>query len=162
MNRTAILYGSSTGITERAAKQTLKLLNADIYNVADNHVEELKTYDNLIFGVSTWDIGDLQDDWESFFPELENTDLNGKTCAIFGLGDAASYPDIFVDGIGTIYTAIENKGCKIVGFVATDGYDYIASTAEIEGEFAGLPLDEDNESNLTTERIDKWVERLKE
>lgn len=161
MNKTAIFYGSSTGNTESVAKQIAKQLNADVFDVADNPVEELKKYENLILGTSTWGIGDLQDDWDNFISELENTDLNEKVCAIFGLGDGASYADSFVDGIGTIYKAIENKGCKIAGFVDTAGYDYEASTAEINGKFIGLPLDEDNESNLTNERIDKWVELLK-
>jgi flavodoxin I len=161
MNNTAIFYGSSTGNTEGVAKQIAKLLNADVFDVADNPVEELKNYENIILGTSTWGIGDLQDDWDSFLPELKDIDLSGKVCAIFGLGDGASYGDSFVDAIGTIYHAIEGKGCKIVGFVDTAGYDYEASTAEIDGKFVGLPLDEDNESNLANERIEKWVEQLK-
>jgi flavodoxin I len=161
MNKTAIFYGSSTGNTESAAKQIAKLINADVFDVADNPVEEINKYENLIFGASTWGIGDLQDDWDSFISELENADLSGKVIALFGLGDGVSYADSFVDGIGTIYRVIENKGCKIAGFVETTGYDYEASTAEINGKFVGLPLDEDNESNLTNERIDKWVEQLK-
>lgn len=160
MNKIAIFYGSSTGNTESAAKQIAKLLNADIFDVADKPVKELQNYENLIFGTSTWGIGDLQDDWDSFISECENTDLSGKTCAIFGLGDSASYADSFVDGIGAIYKAIENKGCKIVGFVDTAGYDYEASTAEINEKFVGLPLDEDNEDKLTNERVNKWVEQL--
>lgn len=162
MNKIAIFYGSSTGNAESAAKQIAKLLNADIFDVADNPVKELQNYENLIFGTSTWGIGDLQDDWDSFLPELKNIDLSGKVCAIFGLGDCDSYADSFVNGIGTIYRAIENKGCKIVGFVGTSGYDYEASTAEVNGKFIGLPLDEDNEDNLTNERVNKWVTQLKE
>ncbi|MDX9776874.1 MAG: flavodoxin, partial [Petrimonas sp.] len=30
------------------------------------------------------------------------------------------------------------------------------------GVFVGLPLDEDNDADLTDERIEKWVESLKE
>jgi len=161
MNKIAIFYGSSTGNTERVAKQIAKLLNADVFDVADNPIEELKNYQNLIFGTSTWGIGDLQDDWDNFITKLEKANLSGKVCAIFGLGDGDSFSDSFVDGIGTIYKAIENKGCNVVGFVGTDGYSYEASIAEINGNFVGLPLNEDNESNLTNERIDKWVEQLK-
>jgi len=161
MNKTAIFYGSSTGNTESAAKQIAKMLEADTFNVADNPIDQLGKYNNIIFGVSTWGVGDLQDDWEEFVSELENADLSGKVIALFGLGDADAYPDTFVDGIGTIYQAIQNKGCKVVGFVNTTGYDYEASTAETDGKFVGLPLDEDNESNLTDERIDKWVDQLK-
>ena len=161
MNKTAIFYGSSTGNTESIAKQLAEMLEADTFDVADNPIEQLEIYENLIFGASTWGVGDLQDDREEFISELENADLNGKVCAIFGLGDSASYPDNFVDGIGIIYQAIKNKECKIVGFVDTIGYDYASSTAETDGKFVGLPLDEDNESKLTDVRIDKWVEQLK-
>ncbi len=161
MKKTAIFYGSSTGNTESVAKQIAELLNADVFDVANNPIEELKNYQNLIFGTSTWGIGDLQDDWDSFISTLEKTDLSGKTCAIFGLGDSSTYSDSFVDGIGTIYKAIENKGCKIVGFVDTTGYDYEESKAEIDEKFVGLPLDENNESNLTKDRINKWVEQIK-
>ncbi|MEA3317594.1 MAG: flavodoxin domain-containing protein, partial [Bacteroidota bacterium] len=69
MNKIAIFYGSSTGNTESAAKQIAKLLNADIFDVADKPVKELQNYENLIFGTSTWGIGDLQDDWDSFISE---------------------------------------------------------------------------------------------
>lgn len=161
MNKTAIFYGSSTGNTESAAKKLAKMLEADTFDVADNPIDQLGKYQNLIFGASTWGVGDLQDDWDNFISELENADLSGKVIALFGLGDGASYADSFADGIGTIYHAIQNKGCKIVGFVDTSEYDYEASTAEIDGKFVGLPLDEDNESDLTNERIDKWVEQLK-
>ena len=161
MNKTAIFYGSSTGNTASAAKQIAKMLDADIFDVADNPIDQLEKYKNLVFGASTLGIGDLQDDWENFIPKLLKADLSGKVIALFGLGDADAYPDTFVDGIGTIYQAIQNKGCKIVGFVDTTEYDYEASTAEIDGKFVGLPLDEDNENDLTNERLEKWIERLK-
>jgi len=161
MNKIAILYGSSSGNTKRVAEQIAKLLNADIFDVAENPAKELQNYENLIFGTSTWGIGDLQDDWESFISEVENTDLSGKVCAIFGLGDSSSYADSFVNGMSTIYKTIQNNGCKIIGFVDTTGYDYEMSESEVDGEFVGLALDEDNESNLTDERVEKWVEELK-
>jgi len=161
MNKTAIFYGSSTGNTESAAKQIAKLLNADVFDVADNPVEEINKYENLIFGTSTWGIGDLQDDFDSFLSEIKSANLKNKKIAIFGLGDADTYADSFVDAIGIIYEEIVGKGCEIVGKVSTQGYSYDASKAEIDGQFVGLPLDEDNQSNLTDSRIEKWVEQLK-
>ncbi len=56
---------------------------------------------------------------------------------------------------------IEGKGCQLVGKVSTDGYEYDESRAEVDGQFVGLPLDEENQSNLTDERIKHWVEQLK-
>ncbi len=160
MSKIAILYGSSTGNTESVAKQLAEKLGADVFDVVDNPTEKLGEYNNLIFGTSTWGIGDLQDDWEAFIEEVENADLTGKTVAIYGLGDSDSYPDSFVDGIGTIYNAVKGKGCKLVGFTDTAGYEYDSSTGEVDGKFVGLPLDEENQGDLTESRIDKWVEQI--
>lgn len=160
MSNTAIFFGSTTGNTESVAKQIAELLDAATFNVADEPTDELENHSLLIFGTSTWGIGDLQDDWEGFVAELEGANLEGKTIAIFGLGDADSYADSFVDGMKIIYDAVEGKGCKIIGFVDTDGYEYDSSAAEVNGKFIGLPLDEDNESDKTEERIKNWVEQI--
>ena len=161
MKKTAIFFGSSMGNTEAVAEKIAKLMDADIFNVSDNPAGELDNYENLIFGSSTWGIGDLQDDWDGFISSLEDADLGGKTVAIFGLGDSDSYPDSFCDAVGTIYNAIENKGCNIVGSVSTDGYNYDATTAEKDGQLVGLLLDDDNESDKTDARIEAWVSVLK-
>lgn len=161
MKKIAILYGSSTGTTKSVAERIAGLLNANMYDVATTTAETLSDYQNLILGVSTWGFGDLQDDWEVFLPKLDKVDLKGKTIAIFGLGDADGYPDTFVDGIGTIYNAIKGSGCKFIGFTEPEGYSFEDSTALVDGKFAGLPLDEDNESNLTDSRLEKWVEQIK-
>ncbi len=161
MKKTAVFYGSSTGNTETAANAIASKLGADLFNVDSSPADKFAEYDNLIFGTSTWGVGDLQDDWEDFISELEEADLDGKVVAIFGLGDSATYPDSFVDGIGTIYNTVKDKGCKVVGFTETEGYDYEESTAEVDGKFVGLPLDEDNEGDMTDERIEKWTEQLK-
>lgn len=161
MSEIAIFYGSTTGNTESVAKQMAEYLGADTFDVADEPTDELQNHSTLIFGTSTWGIGDLQDDWESFISELEGADLSGKTVAIFGLGDSDSYPDSFVDGMKAIYDAVEGKGCKIVGAVETNDYEYDSSISEVDGKFVGLPLDEDNESDKTEERIKNWIEQIK-
>ena len=87
--------------------------------------------------------------------------LKEKTIILFGLGDAEGYPDTFVNGMDTIYNAIKDSGCKIIGFTETEGYSFEDSTTLVDGKFAGLPLDEDNESDLTDSRLEKWVEQIK-
>ncbi|MCD8493393.1 MAG: flavodoxin domain-containing protein [Geovibrio sp.] len=101
--------------------------------------------------------GDLQDDWEALKKPLANADLSGKTVALFGSGDQDGYPDTFVDGIGILYDAGLLRQGDVVGFVSTDGYSYDASLAERDGEFVGLPIDEDNQADMTDERIKAWV-----
>ncbi|WP_321290610.1 flavodoxin [uncultured Sunxiuqinia sp.] len=161
MSNTVILYGSDTGNTEAAAKKIASRLEADIFDVANTQANKLTEYDNLILGTSTMGLGDLQDDWASFISELEKTDLTDKTIALFGLGDADMYPDSFVDGMGEIYNTVKDKGCKIVGKVETDGYEFDESFAVVDGVFIGLPLDEDNQSDLTDERIESWVKKIR-
>ena len=48
-----------------------------------------------------------------------------------------------------------------MGRVPDVGYTYDDSTAVEDGVWFGLPLDEDNEYDMTEERLEKWVEQLK-
>ena len=164
MQKIGIFFGSSTGNTEEAAikiQQELGENITDVINVSEAEGCDVDKYENLILGASTWGIGDLQDDYEIFLPALEKANLNNKKIAIFGLGDQEAYPDSFVDAIGIIYEAIEAKGCKIVGSIENTGYEFDESKAEIDGKLVGLPIDDDNESNLTNERIKTWTAQLK-
>ena len=162
MNKIAILYGSSTGNTEAVAKQIKELFDgqADIYNVAEVRLDDIKNYPYLILGTSTTGIGDLQDDWDGFLPSFSKMDLSGKKVAIFGLGDSASFSGSFAQSMRVIYDAIKDK-VKIVGQVPDEGYTYDESESVIDGMWVGLPLDEDNEYNLTAQRLKSWVEILK-
>ena len=162
MSKIAVIYGSSTGNTESIAETIVEKIGngAEAISVDNVSADQIAGFDNLILGTSTWGLGDLQDDWEVALSKVAGADLNGKKIALFGLGDGESYPDTFVDGIGTIYEEIKDKGCTLVGQVEPDGYNYDESTAIVEGKFIGLPLDEDNESHLSSDRIDKWLESV--
>ena len=52
-------------------------------------------------------------------------------------------------------------GITVVGKTSTDGYSFGGSKAVVDGEFIGLVIDENNQSNLTDERIKNWVEKVK-
>lgn len=164
MDKIAVFYGSSTGNTESIAESISKKLggdNVELFDVSKAKSEDVNIFKNLIFGTSTWGIGDLQDDWEAFIKVLEKSNLDGKVVALFGLGDGDTYADSFVDGMGIIYDVVKDKGCKIVGKVSSDGYSFDSSKAEEGGFFVGLPLDEDNEANLTDSRLEEWVSQIK-
>ncbi len=160
MAKIAIIYGSTMGNTESAASQIAKALTShevSLINVSDMTADTLNSYSNLILGTSTWGCGDLQDDWECELSTLKDAELSGKVVALFGCGDSDSYPDTFVDGIGTLYEAAKASGATIIGQVADD-YSYSSSTAVVDGEFVGLPID-DNSSN-NNERIAAWCESI--
>lgn len=162
MNKIAILYGTSGGSVESVAKQVQDLFegNADIYNVLDVSLSEIEDYKYIIVGTSTTGIGYLQDDWEGFLPSFAKIDFTGKKVAIFALGDSASYSTSFAESMKVVYDEIHDK-VEVVGKVPDVGYTYDDSTAVEDGVWVGLPLDEDNEYDLTEERLIKWVEQLK-
>ena len=164
MQNIGIFYGSLTGNTESAAKKIQKEFGDDIAKIFDTAKAEagdIEQFSNIIFASSTWNDGDIEEDFEDFLPKISTANLSGKKVAIFGCGDQDSYPDTFVDAIGEIYEAIKEKGCEIVGKVSTDSYDFKESKAVVDGQFVGLPLDEDNQGNLTDNRISHWVNQLK-
>ena len=163
MSKIGIYYGSSTGNTQDIAEAIagkLGVASSDVHDVSSASAD-FSNYDVLLFGSSTWGIGDLQDDWEGFVGKASGANLSGKKVAIFGCGDSASYSDSFCDAMGKIYQAIEGKGCTIIGRVSDDGYSYSSSEAFVDGKFVGLPIDADNESNKTEERISAWTDQLK-
>ncbi|MDR2651912.1 MAG: flavodoxin [Prevotellaceae bacterium] len=160
MKNIAIIYGSSSGNTKNVASKIAQKLSGEnvlLKDVADVNFADLANYPNIILGVSTWGIGDFQEDWAGRVAELKNIDLTGKTLAFFGLGDSSSFSDTFNDGMGILYEAVEGKGFKLAGEFSTCGYSFDASRAEKGGSFVGLALDEDNESNLTNQRLDAWL-----
>ncbi|WP_319475800.1 flavodoxin FldA [Marispirochaeta aestuarii] len=158
-----IFYGSSTGNTEAAANIIQsRLEKADVKNIAGiSSMDELTKYDLLILGSSTWGLGDLQDDWEVQINNLKKLDLSGKKVAFFGTGDQASYPDTFVDAMGILYDAAAETNASLIGAWPVDGYEHTESLAVRNGKFVGLALDEDNQADLTGERITGWVELIK-
>ncbi|MFV0469077.1 MAG: flavodoxin, partial [Dysgonomonas sp.] len=145
MSKIAIVYGTSTGATKDVASKIKKVVgDAALFDVSEVKVDDLKPYDFLILGASTTGYGDLQDDWESFLPKLENVDLSDKKVALFGLGDSSSYSDTFANSMRHIYDALKDK-TEVIGAVSTDGYDYEESDSVVDGKFVGLAIDEDNE-----------------
>ncbi|MGF6905928.1 flavodoxin [Fusobacterium sp. PH5-44] len=156
--KTGIFYGSTTGVTENVAKKVGELLGADVYEASD--LSRVEDYDRLILASSTWGMGELQDTWIAALDELMTKNLNGKTVAFIGAGDGAAFGDTFVDAIGIIYEDIKDKGIVLVGQTSTDGYDFSASKGILDGDFLGLVIDENNQGDLTDERIKAWVEKL--
>lgn len=165
MARIGIFYGSTDGNTERIVGQIQEALGGEdvaaLHNVDSATADDMEPYDFLILACPTWDIGELQEDWDGFIDELEDADLEGKKVAYVGLGDYEGYPDTYQDALGIIHERIEDKECEFVGAWPTDGYTFEASKGIRNGKFLGLALDEDNEKELTPGRIEKWVAMIK-
>ena len=78
--KTALIYGSDTGITELVVSLITKELDIelDIIEVFTIKPEDFDRYDKIIIGVPTWYDGDLQSDWEDFFLTSKKLILTGK------------------------------------------------------------------------------------
>ena len=133
----------------------------ELYDIAEYYLEDMADFDCLILGIPTWNIGQLQSDWEEAFEELGEIDLTGKLIAIFGLGDQVDYPKTFVDAMFFLGDKVESQGARLVGGWSTDGYSFEQSWAVKEEHFIGLVLDEHNQADLTQKRVEKWVAQLK-
>jgi flavodoxin I len=163
MKKIGIFYGSSTGSTELVADKIQALFGedvADVHNIDSVDVKDIESYKYLIFGTSTWGMGDLQDDWELFLSSLKKIKFKDKKLALFGLGDQEVYADSFVDGLGKLYKHLP-KDTNIVGKWPTEAYRFHESEAIQDGLLVGLALDYDNEPKLTDELIKYWVDKLK-
>ncbi|STO30846.1 Flavodoxin [Fusobacterium necrogenes] len=157
--KTAIFFGSTTGTTEMIAGKVGELLGAEVLPATE--IDKVEDYDFAIFATSTWGMGDLQDDWYDALDKLKTKNLSGKKIALIGVGDQAGFGDTFVDAIGAIYEEIKDMGITLVGKTSTDGYSFSSSRAVVDDEFVGLVIDENNQSELTDERINAWVEMVK-
>ena len=119
-----LFYGSTTCFTEMTAEKMQVFLGeelVDVHNIKETGLTTLKDYDILILGISTWDYGELQEDWETLWDELDNYDLNGKIIALFGQGDQLGYTDWFVDAMGILHDKIIPLGPQIVGYWPNKG-----------------------------------------
>ncbi len=169
MSKIAIFFGPLNGAVHRVAEKVKDAIGEDkvvMVPVKDAKVEDLVKYDKIIFGLSTvgketWHSKYSNADWAGFLYEIPKTRYEGKTLAIFGLGDHVTYASTFVDHIGLLAGELINNGASLVGQVPADDYEFDSSTAVVDGKFLGLPVDEDFEPELTDERVENWVEQLR-
>ncbi len=162
----ALFYGSTTCYTEMAAEKIQAELGTQcvsLFNIKDTALTEMSVHDILILGISTWDYGEIQEDWEGHWPDIANIDLEGKIVALYGMGDQIGYTEWFQDALGMLHDQVIAQGGYVIGYWPNQGYEFAASKALTEDQqnFVGLALDEDNQYNLSDERIHTWCQQIK-
>ena len=160
-----LFYGSTTCYTEMVAEKIQALIGADVvdlHNIKTVPLSRMADYQLLILGLSTWDFGEIQEDWEAHWDDINHVDLTGKTVAIYGMGDQLGYAEWFIDAVGMLHEAIAPQQPDRIGFWPTAGYDFIASKAlTADGDlFYGLALDDENQYEQTDERLNSWVSQI--
>ncbi|MEM9542970.1 MAG: flavodoxin FldA [Cyanobacteria bacterium P01_E01_bin.42] len=165
MAKVGLFYGSTTGKTETAAEEIQKSLGGDgvvkLHEISEASASDFEGYECIIIGCPTWDVGELQADWQGFYDELDDISFSGKKVAYFGTGDQVGYADNFQDAMGMLEEKISELGGSTVGHWPLEGYEHEASKAVKDGKFVGLALDDDNESEKTPDRIQTWTTQLK-
>ena len=163
----ALLYGSSTCYTEMTAEKIQHYLGSDLVdnlNIAEAPLSQVNSYHFLILGIPTWDYGELQEDWEEIWEELDTLDFSGKKVAIYGMGDQVGYPEWFLDAMGYLHSKLVHRGATPCGYWPRTGYVFEVSKALTPDEqyFVGLALDDETEFQLSDARIQQWCAQIVE
>jgi len=167
MKKVALIYWPEDGNVEAIAEKIKTMYGGEITvsSIANIDKDILNDSDNWIIGGSTvgshvWEDADDSNKWSELFNLLDEFDLNTKVVAFYGLGDQILYPNHFVNGLGVFQEEFEKRNANIIGQWPTEGYDYTDSEGVKGDHFYGLALDEDNQEELTEERLTKWLEMI--
>lgn len=166
MAKIGLFYGSNTGNTETIAYQLAEKLNeleagvVEVFNIGASSPEDILKWDNLIFGIPTWNTGELQDDWAFFLPKMESMNFANKKVALFGLGDQNGYGFNFLDAAGILADEVAIQDGTVVGYWSNEDYEYEASLADEGGLFMCLGIDQEGQADKTDERIAQWAQQV--
>ncbi|MCD4682317.1 MAG: flavodoxin [Bacteroidales bacterium] len=169
MKKVALIYWPEGGNVEAVADKIIEHYGSDTitkYSIANIRKEDLAESGYWIIGGSTvgshvWEDADDSNKWNDLFKMLDKIDLGNKIVAFYGLGDQVLYPSHFLNGLGIFQEEFEKRKANIVGQWPIEGYDFYESEGLKGNHFFGLALDEDNQEELTDERITKWLEIIK-
>jgi len=160
-----LFYATQTGNTENVATAISEKSGVDAMDISEIEVADLAGYDGLIVGCPTWNTGADEfrsgTAWDDVLEEIKATDLKGKPVAVFGCGDSQSYGDNFCDGIEELHATFKASGAKMMGYVDASDYQHGESKSQSDDRFLGLPLDQDNEDDMTDARVESWVVQIK-
>ena len=164
MTTIGMFWGSSTEMTSLASELVQEKIQVyghqvDSFDVRDG-LDQLGNYKNIIIGCPTWNVGELQDDWDMLFEDYKKFNFEGVIGAFFGVGDQYGYSCNYLDAVGLLARPFIEKGGKLIGKWSIEGYEFDESVAQEGDEFLGLALDYDNQDELSEERITKWTDSI--
>ena len=168
MKKIGLFFGSTSDNTKMSSEFMKEYLenegfSVDMFDIGDIDANKLLEYDNIIVGCPTWNIGELQDDWDSVFPDYEKLDFKGKIGAFYGCGDQMGYPDNFLDAVGILAKIFRDNGGTLIGTYPTDEYEFNESLCQEDDALLGLGLDYDNEDEEFCEgQMIMWLEDIME
>ena len=137
MKKIGLFWGSTTGNQEEAAEALKDHMETegykvDSYDIRSTDLSKMLEYSNLIIGCPTWNVGELQEDWEEVYLEYRKLNFSNITGAFFGAGDQISYSFNYLDAVGLLAKPFIENGGKLVGKWPTEGYEFDESEAALD------------------------------
>lgn len=158
--------GGTSLVVAEALAEAFGIEEEDVINMEEDFddIDQMLEYDVLFIGSSTWGQGDVHHEWvdPQFEIESDGIDFSGKTIALFGAGDCKKHGEHFCSALGKLHKTFKNAGANLVGFVNKDDYSYEFSLAEQGDKLVGLAIDQHNEEDKTAQRIENWINSLKQ
>lgn len=170
MSKTALIFSPEGGNVNSVTDMLGELIGmdkVDIFPAKDVEEGDLNDYDQLILlgstvGTDHWSNETIIDEWPGFYNKVKDIPFEDKKVAIVGLGNSFLYPSHFADGMAAHCEKLKNLNARVLGRVEAKGYDFTDSESlDEDGYFCGLAIDEDNEPELTKERLENWLSILK-
>jgi flavodoxin I len=145
MAKALIIFGSTGGSTAFISQFVQSGLESSGYEVTRKDVrkasvDELKNFDLVVLGCSTWDMGKLQGqlqiDMRPFVEQLKGYDFKGQPVAVFGLGHYS-------------YTFTCNAANILTEAVRVSNGKLVAETFKI-----------DDVADLFSDKIEEWAKGI--
>lgn len=165
MAKIGIFFGSTTEMTAIAGESIKNEFEnydheIDLFDVGMVGLSPISNYKNIIIGCPTWNVGDLQDDWDMLYNDFKKIDFTNIVGAFFGAGDQMGYSYNYLDAVGILARAFTAGGGQLIGTWPIDGYEFEESLAVEKNKFLGLALDYENQDSESEIRIKKWVHQI--
>lgn len=118
MGKVLIVFASQTGNTEMITdilEEDLQQLGHEVivktFDFDVINVDTLSNYDALLVGTYTWDDGEFPYEVEDFYIDLEDVDLTGLVCGVYGSAD--SFYDTYGLAIDLMADRLQNLGATM-------------------------------------------------
>lgn len=112
-----ILYASEMGNTQDIAQKMAEGIRAGgvtpkVKDAFGATADEITDYDAFLFGSGTTGDGELPDEAQDIYDDLDALDLKGVPCAVFGAGDT-SY-ELYCEAVNTIHKKLDDLGADLI------------------------------------------------
>lgn len=118
MGKVLVVFASQTGNTEMITdilEEDLQQLGHEVivktFDFDVINVDTLSNYDALLVGTYTWDDGEFPYEVEDFYIDLEDVDLTGLVCGVYGSAD--SLYDTYGLAIDLMADRLQNLGATM-------------------------------------------------